>query len=171
MADYMKVTPLTVNHVNAGLVAGTTNTLTTTVTTNCVIDGKFATAKTAITNSSFATEGITADYATGVAFVPLTSTSTTGSACALVFGITAAGALRLVQGPIVLTDLGVTTTPGAFRMAPQFPAIPDGFCPIGYTIVRTSPSVATFTVGTSSWANNSTTFQNISMLPAAPQIA
>lgn len=171
MSDYLKVTPLTVNHVNAGLAAGTTNTLTTTATTNCVIDGKFCTAKSAITNSSFATEGITADFATGAAFVPLTSTASAGSACALVFGITAAGALRLVQGPATPTDLGVTTTPGAFRLAPQFPSIPDGFCPIGYTIVRTSPSVPTFTVGTSSWANNSTTFQNISMLPAAPQIA
>ena len=162
---------LAFNHTSAALVAGTTNTLTSTVTTVCSINGKFATTKGAITNSSFATESITTDATTGLAFIPLTSTSTAGSACALVFGINAAGALKLAQGPIVATALGVTTTPGAFIAAPQFPALPADFCPIAYTLVRTSPSVPTFTVGTSSWANNSTTFQNIATLPVRPQIA
>lgn len=169
--NYLETIPLTLNLISAALVAGTTNTLTTTVTTNCSIGGKFATAKGAITNSSFATEAITTDAATGVAFIPLTSTSTNGSASALVFGINNAGALKLCQGPIVPTELGVTTTPGAFLSAPQFPAIPDDFCPIAYTIVRTSPSVPTFTIGTSSWANNSTTFRNVCTLPARPQTA
>lgn len=169
--DYLASSPLTINLANAALVAGTTNTLTTTVSTSCSIAGKFATIKTAITNSSFATEAITTDATTGAAFVALTSTSTAGSGCALVFGINAAGALKLAQGPIVATELGVTTTPGNFITAPQFPALPDDFCPIAYTLVRTSPSVATFTIGTSSWANNSTTFKNVCTLPARPQIA
>jgi len=169
--DILAQTPLTLNLISAALVAGTTNTLTSTVTTNCAIGGKFATAKAAITNSSFATEGITTDAATGAAFVALTSTATAGSTCALVFGINNAGALKLCQGPIIATGLGVTATPGDFISAPQFPPIPDDFCPIAYTIVRTSPSVPTFTVGTSSWANNSTTFRNVCTLPARPQVA
>ena len=169
--EYNAYAPLTLNHTSMALVAGTTNTLTSTVTSVCSIGGKFATTKGAMTNSSFATEGITADFATGNAFIPLTSTATAGSGCVLLFGITAAGAVRVVQGPIVATELGVTTTPGAFIAAPAFPPVPDGFCPVAYTVVRTSPSVATFTVGTSSWANNSTTFQNIATVPARPQIA
>jgi hypothetical protein len=173
MADYLKAAPVTQNLVNAGLVAGTTTTLTMPVATTCVIDGKFATQRAIISaNTAFATAITNAlDMNTGVALASLTSTSTTGSAAVVVFGVTSAGLLRVVQGPATPTDLGVTTTPGAFRLAPQFPGIPDDFCPIAYTIARTSPSVPTVTVGSSNWANNFTTFQNISTLPAAPQVA
>lgn len=173
MADYLKSAAQTINLANSGLVAGTTTTLTMPVASSCVIDGKFAVARAIIAaNTAFATVVPSAlDANTGLAFVPLTSTPTTGSAATVVFGINAAGAVKVVQGPATPTDLGVTTVPGAFRLAPQFPAIPDDFCPIAYTVVRTSPSVPTFTVGASSWAANSTTFQTISTLPAIPQVA
>ncbi len=169
--DYQAFAPATINLVSMGLVAGSTNTLTSTVTSNCSIDGKFTTAKTAMTNSSFSNEGITTDAGTAAAFIPLTSTSTSGTACVLLFGINDAGAVKVAQGQIVPTSLGVTTTPGAFISAPPFPAVPDDFCPVAYTIVRTSPTVPTFTIGSSSWANNSTTFRNICTIPDRPQLA
>lgn len=168
MADYMKVTPLTFNHVNAGAVAGTTNSFTTTAATVCSIDGKFATALGVLTNSATTP---TTDAATGAAFPAVLP----NTAAAVVFGVNAAGALKAVQGPATPTDTGVTTTVGAFRYAPQFPAIPDDFCPFAYTIVRAAPSLtAGFVLGTTQWAASGascTTFKNISMLPAAPQIA
>jgi len=164
-----KLVGVTISLTSPAMVAGTTNTLTTTVSSNCIIKGRFATVKTAITNSSFATESITTDAATGLAFVPLTSTSTQGSAAAIVFGINAAGAIKVAQGPATPTALGVTTTPGAFLASPLFPELPDDFCPVAYTIARTSPSVPTFTVGSASWANNCTTFANVALLPDRPQ--
>jgi hypothetical protein len=170
MADYLKAAPVTMNLASAALVAGTTNTLTSTVSTSCVIDGKFAVTKGAMTNSSFGTQSITTD-ANGAAFVPIVGTATTGSAATVVFGINAAGAVKVLQGPQTPCDLGAVAAPGAFRLAPQFPAIPDDFCPIAYTIARTSPSVPSVVIGTANWANNFTTFQNIATLPALPQVA
>jgi len=169
--DYLQQVPLTINHVNAGLIAGTTNTLTTTVATTCSIQGKFATTHAIVTNSTFATEALTTDAVTGAAFVPLTSTATSGSACALVFGVNAAGAFKLAQGAITPTDLGVTTTPGAFILSPQFPTLPDDFCPIGYAVVRTSPTGSAFTMGSTGWAASgiTSTFKNVAVLPARPQ--
>lgn len=173
MADYLKVAPVTQNLANSGLVAGTTSTLTMPAATVAVIDGKFGTARAIISaNTAFGTAVTNAlDANTGVALAPIVGNSTTGSAACVVFGVTSAGLLRVVLGPQTPCDLGVTTTPGAFRLAPQFPAIPDDFCPIAYTIARTSPSVPSVVVGTASWANNFTTFQNISTLPDKPQIA
>ena len=154
----------TFNHVSAAIVAGTTSTYTTTVATACSIRGKFATSLGTQTN----TASPTTDAGTGAAFVPLTDNQT----CALVWGISAAGAIQLLQGPIVATEVGVTTTAGAFIVPPQFPAIPETICPIAYCVVRTAPSASDFTPGTSSWAATgvtTSTFQNVSTLPDRPQ--
>lgn len=154
------------NFVNAGAVAGTTSTFTTTVTTAGAINGKFVTTLGVQTNAA----SPTTDMNTGAAFIALQPNQT----CALVFGQTAAGALKLVQGPVIPTITGVTTTVGAFDKAPQFPPLPDDFLPLAYTLVRTAPSAAAWTPGTSSWAASgvsATTFQNVSTLPNRPQIA
>ncbi len=154
----------TVNLVNAGFVAGTTSTYTTTATTSCVINGKFTTQLTAQTN----TASPTLDANTGVAFVALQPTQT----CVLLWGINAAGAIQLCQGPIISTLTGVTTTVGGFLVDPQFPGVPDDFCPTAYTVVRTAPSAAAWTPGTSSWTASgvsASTFKNISQLPSRPQ--
>jgi len=166
MASFYQLSGLTFNHVNAGLVAGTTSTYTTTATTVCSINGKFATGLTAQTNTATPTT----DAQTGVAFVPVLA----NNCCSLVYGINAAGAIKLVQGPSTPTAAGVTTTVGAFINAPQFPGLPDDFCPIGYQIVRVSPTGATFTPGTTSWTASGitcSTIKNIAMLPDRPQIA
>ena len=157
---------LTLNHVSAALVAGTTSTYTTTVTTTCSINGKFSTTLGAQTN----TASPTTDAGTGAAFNALSP----NKACALVWGINQAGAIRLCQGPIVDTAIGVTTTVGAFLTGPDWPALPDDFCPIGYQLVRTAPSAAAMTPGTSSWTASGvtcSTIQNVSQLPDRPQIA
>ena len=164
--DQLSQVPLTFNHVNAGLVAGTTTTYTTTAATSCSIGGIFATALAAQTN----TASPTTDATTGAAFVALAANQAT----MLVWGINAAGAIRLAQGSIVPTEIGVTTTSGAFILAPQFPAIVDDFCPIGYQLVRTSPTGSAFTAGTTAWAASGitcSTIKNISCLPGRPKIA
>jgi hypothetical protein len=156
---------LTINLVKAGLVAGTTSTYTTTVTTEQVINGKFGTTLAAQTN----TASPTTDAATGDAFVPVLADKAT----VLVWGVNAAGAIQLAQGTIVDTEPGVTTTVGAFTaILPDFPALPDDFCPIGYQLVRVSPTGATFTAGTTSWAASGitcSTIQNVATLPDRPQ--
>lgn len=156
---------VTQNYVNAGLTAGTTSTYTTTATTNAAIRGYFGTGLTAQTN----TASPTTDVNTGAAFVSMG----VNKATVLVWGVNAAGAIQVVQGTIVDTATGVTTTAGAFITAPQFPVIPDDFCPIGYSLHRTAPSASTWTPGTSAWAASGVTsvFRNVSTLPERPQIA
>ena len=164
--DALASIPLTINLANAGLVAGTTSTYTTTATTVCSIGGKFATSLTAQTN----TASPTTDATTGAAFVALAANQCT----VLVWGTNAAGAIKLAQGSIEATEVGVTTTVGAFIKAPQFPSLPDDFCPIGYQLVRVSPTGAAFTAGTTSWAASGitcSTIKNVCTLPGRPQTA
>ena len=168
--DILTQVPLTLNTVNAGLVAGTTTTVTVTLApTGIVIGGKFGT----VTLSASGNQSIepTVDANTGVAFaaVPI------NSAACLLLGINAAGTLVGALGPVVPTETGVTTTVGAFINAPQFPAIPSNFCPVAYTLIRVAPSLtAGFIVGSTQWAASGascTTFKNICTLPDRPQIA
>ena len=156
----------TINLVSCAMVAGTTSTYTTTVTTAGMINGKFVTTLGAQTN----TASPTTDANTGVAFNALQP----NQCCALVFGQKAAGTIQLVQGQIIPTAVGVTTTVGAFINAPQFPELPNDFLPLAYTVVRTAPSAAAWIPGTGSWTASgvsATTFQNVGVLPARPQIA
>lgn len=165
--DILAQTPLTLSLVNAGAVAGTTNSFTTTAATVPVIQGKFGTALGVLTNSATTP---TTDANTGLAFPTLAA----NQAAAVVFGTNAAGTLKAVQGTIVQTEVGVTTTVGAFISAPPFPALPDDFCPFAYTLVRVSPTGAAFTLGTTQWAASGitcSTFKNITAMPARPQVA
>ena len=165
--DLLQQVPMTFNHVNAGLVAGTTSTYTTTATTVCSIGGRFATGLTAQTN----TASPTTDANTGLAFPTLSANQAT----VLVWGINAAGAIRLVQGSIVPTEVGVTTTAGNFINAPSFPAIPDDFCPIGYLLIQagsTADATTGWIFGTSNMSSVTGityTFVDISTVPDRPQ--
>jgi len=167
MADNLNFNAgITINLVSAAMVAGTTSTYTTTVTTAGLINGKFMTTLGAQTNTATPTT----DANTSAAFNALAP----NQCCALVLGQNLAGAIQMVQGPIIATNVGVTTTVGAFVRAPQFPDLPNDFCPLAYTIVRTAPSAAAWTPGTSSWTASgvsATTFQNVGQLPNRPQIA
>lgn len=155
---------ITMNQVSAAMIAGTTSTYTTTVTTTCIINGKFATTLGAQTNTATPTT----DATTGAAFIALAP----NQCCAIVLGQNLAGAIKMCQGPIIATTIGVTTTVGALSRNPQFPAFPDDFCPLAYTVVRTAPSAAAWTPGTSSWTASgvsASTFQNVAQLPNRPQ--
>jgi hypothetical protein len=163
MPTFNALNGATMNFTNAGFVAGTTSTYTTTVTTAGIINGKFLTTLAAQT----ATASPTTDATTGVAFLALQP----NQCCMLVYGTNLAGAIKLCQGPIIATLTGVTTTVGALQVEPQFPTLPDDFCPMAYTIVRTAPSAAAWVPGTGSWTASgvsASTFQNISVLPNRP---
>lgn len=155
----------TISFKATGLTKGTTSTYTTTAASECSIDGKWATSLSAQTNTATPTT----DARTGAAFVAQTD----NTACAYVFGITAAGAIAVCQGPIEATETGSGTTAGAFKNRPQFPALPDDFCPIGYLFVRTAPDASDFTFGTSSWTATGITASAVvevdGNLPARPQ--
>jgi len=156
----------TINLVSAGFVLGTTKTYTTTVSTEQVINGKFGTTLAAQTNTAIPTT----DATTGVAFPAVAY----DNAVCLVFGVNAAGAIKLSQGPITPIAPGVTTTVGAFLNPPPFPELPDDFCPIAYGFVRVAPTAVSFTTGTTNWTASGvtcTTFQNVATLPDRPQIA
>jgi hypothetical protein len=152
------------NFASAGMVAGTTSTYTTTVTTNCCINGKFCTTLGAQTNTATPTT----DAVTGTTFNALAP----NQCCALVFGQNAAGAIRLAQGRIIACGPGVTTTVGPLISEPQFPGLPDDFVALAYTIVRTAPSAAAWTPGSSNWTASgvsASVFQNVAQLPNRPQ--
>lgn len=154
---------VTVNTTNAGLAAGTTSTYTTTATTAHVINGAFGTTLAAQTNTATPTT----DVNTGAAFVAQTD----NQASVYVFGVNAAGAIKVAQGSVEDTQVGVTTTAGDFINYPQFPSLPDDFCPIGYCTIRTAPSAATWTFGSSNWdaTGITATFKNVYTLPNRPQ--
>lgn len=155
---------LTCSFASTAMVAGSTSTYLTTVTSNACINGKFCTPLTAQTNIATPTT----DAATGAAFVALTP----NQCCTVVLGLTLAGTIAMCQGPAIATNVGVTTTVGSLVNDPQFPALPDNFCPLAYTVVRTAPSAANWTPGTSSWTASgisASTFQNVANLPNRPQ--
>ncbi len=165
MADNLNFNSgITINLVSCAMVAGTTSTYTTTVTTAGLVNGKFMTTIAAQT----ATATPTTDASTGAAFVALAP----NQCCSIVLGQTVAGVIKMCQGPIIPTNTGVTTTVGALLRDPQFPTLPDDFCPLAYTVVRTAPSAAAWTPGTSSWTASgvsASTFANIGQLPNRPQ--
>lgn len=165
---------LTINHTNTGVAFGTTSTITTTSDTLASIDGKWTTVYSAANNTAATSPTINA--ATGAAFESMAPNKAT----VIVVGVNAAGAIRLAQGSVVDTEIGVTTTKGAFILAPQFPVLPDDFCPLGYGLIRTAPDAAAWTCGTSSWTasgiytglNGTTTMQGVNgTLPERPKTA
>jgi hypothetical protein len=155
---------LTMCTVSPALVKGTNKSYTTTVTSAGMIGGKWVTALTAQTNQAVPTT----DAKTGAAFVKQTD----NTACVYVMGQNAAGSIQACQGTIVSTEVGVTTTAGAFVLAPQFPSLPDDFMVFGYCIVRTAPSASDWTFGTDNWAATGVTtteFVQCGVLPDRPQ--
>lgn len=174
MQNDLSNTPLTINPTNLGCAFGTTSTITTTADSACSINGKFCTVHSSANNEAATSPTINA--ATGAVFTSMGQNKAT----VIVVGINDAGEVRLARGSVEDTEVGVTTTKGAFKLAPQFPVLPDDFCPIGYGLVRTAPDAAAWTCGTSSWTasgiytglNGTTTMQNVNgTLPDRPQIA
>ncbi len=150
----------TISVVAAGLTAGTTSTYSTTATTAGAINGQAVTGLAAQTN----TAAPTTDAATAAAFLPVGVNKTT----VIVYGTKLDSTIQACQGSIENTEVGVTTTVGAFIVPPQFPNLPDNFMPIGYFVVRTAPSAAAWTPGTSSWTASGVTVTSRSIIGARP---
>lgn len=153
--------------------SGAVATFTTTGATLYSIKGKmYSTAAAAGAATG------TTDANTGTTFVPIpagtaASGSNPGTAYGSVFvfcykgDATAAAAIKIVQGPIVPVD----PVAGTFAVAPQFPVIPDGYCPFGYALIKGSTTSAAFAFGTSLWnaAGITVTAVDIMTLPERPQ--
>lgn len=155
---------LTMGTIKTGLIKGTGSSYTTTVTSAGMINGKYVTGLTAQTNTATPTT----DAKTGAAFVALQDNEAT----VLVIGQKADSTIQMCQGSVVPTQVGVTTTAGAFINAPQFPALPDDFMVFGYNLVRTAPSASDWTPGTGEWAASGVTsseFVQCGALPDRPQ--
>lgn len=162
MPDAYSNAPQTASYAKAAVVAGTTTTITTTVTAMYAIKGKIYT-KTAITNGATPTT----DAATGLAFVPIPFPS---FGCVFLWGLDAAGAQKVTQGSINALDAS-----GNFIVAPQFGSVPETMCPLAYIVVQLgATAVATWTFGTNNLSGVTGvtyTFVDISTLPGRPQVS
>lgn len=166
--DNLQALPVTMTTTKAGLAAGTTTTYSTTATVIYGIRSK-AFSKTAVTNGATPVVDVT----DGLAFTPLAfpaSASVGGQGSVFVFAFNAAGTLGVAQGTV--EQLDVT---GAFVIAPQFPVIPDTYCPFGYLVVKLGPTaVANWLFGTnnlSAVTGVTYTFVDCFTIPDRPQIA
>lgn len=110
------------------------------------------------------TDGVTptTDANTGAAFVALSE----DQGCTFLWLLNAAGTVAVAQGPV--RDLDPDS--GAFEAGPpQLPAVPDGYCPFAYQIVKYTGS-STWLFGTGNWNASGVTdaIKNISTLPSRP---
>lgn len=168
MSDNLANYPITMALGKAALVAGTTTTITTTGTLPYAIRSK-AYSRAALTNSATPTT----DINTGLAFLPLAfpaSALVGGQGSVFVIGFNAAGSTVVAQGSVVQLDVT-----GAFVVAPQFPVLPDNFCPASYLVVKLGPTaVANWVFGVnnlSAVTGVTYTFVDVVMLPDRPQIS
>ncbi len=173
MKDTMTDRGITISLVKPALVTGTGHSITTTVTSSHVCNGKFQTPQTALTNAVCPTT----DYNTGAAFRPITGVSgVSGQGTVVVFGYLEGGAdavasVKCMQGSIEELEIGGTT----FKRPPQFPVIPNNVCPFAYMVLKqTSQESQAATFGTTDW-DAGTYFTNIithiAQLPLQPQVA
>lgn len=160
--DYLSQVPLTLCTLKATLAAGTTSTLSSTGTIYYSIRGK-AYSHAALSNTATPTT----DATTAAAFVPIV----TNTGAVIVIGFNAAGTLKAAQGPLQALD-----TSGLFINSPQFPALPDDFCPVGYEVIKagSTASAAGWVFGTNNQASVTGityTLVDVMTLPDRPQVS
>jgi len=164
--------------LDTALAAGTTTTLSLGSVGPYCIDGK---AYTQAAVSSVQPSLV--DLNTGATMAGVAP----GYGVAILVGATSSEstALRMAQGAPAKLDANTAAyTPGAFINAPQFPAMPDNFCPFGYVIVKVATDYtagASYVFGssnvTATGAKNSdatahtNTFTSVMALPTRPQTA
>lgn len=115
---------------DAGIVAGTTTTMTAGAAINYCINGK-AYVQPTTTN----VQPATTDANTGAALAGIPA----GYGAVIVFGYSASQSttMKMAQSEIVpLMANTAAYTPGGFASAPEWPAIPDDFCPVGYATIK-----------------------------------
>lgn len=172
MNDTMTNRGITICLTKPALVTGTGHSITTTVTSSHVCNGKFQTGQTALTNAVLPTT----DYNTGAAFPAITGVlSTSGQGTVVVFAYLEGGAdgiasVKCMQGSVESLDVGTTT----FSRPPQFPPIPNNVTPFAYMILKqTSQESQAATFGTTDWAAGdyfTNTIVHIAQMPIQPQI-
>lgn len=159
--DALQQIPVTMALFSCTLAAGTTTTISTTGSTHYAIKGK-GYIKTAITNGATPTT----DATTGAAFVALSANQGT----VVVIGFDSSGNVKASQGAVQALDAA-----GNFVVAPQFPAIPDTICPVGYIVLKGGSTLSgTFTFGTNNLSGvtgMTYTFVSVITLPDRPQVA
>lgn len=169
---------MTLCNLDAALAAGTTTTLTLGVAPYYCINGKAYTQATT-TN----VQPSTTDLITGATLAGIPA----GYGAVIVIGATSSESttLRMAQGPLVPLGANTTTyTPGSFAANPQFPNMPDDFCPFGYVVVKVATDYtagASYVFGssntTATGAKNSAatahsnTFTSVMALPDRPVAA
>jgi len=172
----MNTSALTFASLDCALAAGSTTTLTLGAAPYYSIDGK---AYTQGSTSAVQPSLIDLNTSVNMAGIP------PGYGTVIVVGATATESttLRMVQGE--LNQLGPNASafhPGDFMTAPEFPILPDNFCPFGYVIVKVATD---YTVGAKYvfGSNNTTatgaqgaaatahanTFTSVMALPSRPQ--
>lgn len=165
----------------AGVTMGTTTTVTIGSAVGFCINGK-AYATTAASNAA-----VTSFYDPNTGAAPKALSAGYGCifvACAVSTGTVAT--LRFVQSeivPLIPITSATDYTTSAFVDPPEFPAIPDGMCPIGYFVVKAGTnytSGGTFVFGTTSVATGaqnsaataySVSAQDVMVLPNRPQLS
>ena len=120
--DILMQSPQTFLVTRPVLAAGTTSTVSTTNAITGWVNGVSYNAA-ALANTATPTT----DVNTGLAFPAVTANTGT----VILLGINAAGALRAAQGQMLALDIA-----GNFVLAPNQPAVPDGFLPFGRIIVK-----------------------------------
>lgn len=142
----------------AGMAAGTTTTTTVTTATNYSIRGRMYTLAA---GSNGATP--TTDAVTGAAFLPLIA----GKSCIFVYCADTAGALNIVQGPLV-NGADVTGKLAAVH----FPVIPVNLTAVGYLYAQAgSTLVSTWTLGVNNMSGvtgMTYTIRDLATVPAQP---
>ena len=164
---------------NTGVTMGTTTTVTITTAKDFAIRGKVYTA-TAASNAAVTSF---LDPNTGVAPKGVGP----GYGCIMVACLVSTGTIatmRFVQSEIVpLQANSAQYTAGAFLDAPEFPAIPNTLCPIGYFVVKVATDYTaggTHIFGTTSVATGAMnsaatayaiTATSVATLPDRPQLS
>lgn len=172
MQDTMTRRGLTACFTKPALVTGTGHSITTTVTSNHVCNGKFQTPQTALTNAVTPTT----DYNTGAAFLPITGVSgVSGQGTVVVFaylegGVDAVGSVKCMQGAVESLEVGGTN----FVRPPQFPVIPNNVTPFAYMVLKqTSQESQAATFGTTDWDAGdyfTNAIVHIAQMPLQPQV-
>lgn len=160
--DQLSQVPLTLCLGKATLAAGTTSTLSSTGTLAFAIKGK-AYSHAALSNTATPTT----DATTGAAFVPIV----TNMGAVIVIGFDAAGNLKASQGPAQALDVA-----GNFVVSPQFAAVPDTMCPIGWEVIKagSTASASGWVFGTNNQASVTGitySFTDCVTLPERPQVS
>lgn len=121
---------LTMALADCALAAGTTTTLTLGTAPNYCIRGKAYTQATTTNVQPNTTDLVTGSTLAGIE---------PGYGAVIVVGATSSESttLRMCQGPqSKLNANSAAYTPGTFINPPQFPTLPEDFCPFGYVVVR-----------------------------------